>query len=160
MEDEYMRFIKNNLKVIIAFIVGVILAGGIVYATTSASQVSYTTDKNLEINTVAEALNDLYNKQISNGKAEYWNKGVENINKQTTKDIDIGFIPSCIIFSRDNSRCDIVYNSSISTTQQYINGTAYKINYGGTGIVTIGTTNSFRNNHTDNTETWYWYAIK
>lgn len=30
MEDEYMRFIKNNLKVIIAFIVGVILAGGIV----------------------------------------------------------------------------------------------------------------------------------
>lgn len=76
MEDEYMRFIKNNLKVIIAFIVGVILAGGIVYATTSASQVSYTTDKNLEINTVAEALNDLYNKQISNGKAEYWNKGV------------------------------------------------------------------------------------
>ena len=48
-----MRFIKNNLKVIIAFIVGVILAGGIVYATTSASQVSYTTDKNLEINTVS-----------------------------------------------------------------------------------------------------------
>lgn len=58
-----MKFLKNNLKVIIAFIVGVILAGGIVYAAVvSASEVSYTTAKNANITNVQEALNDLYSK--------------------------------------------------------------------------------------------------
>ena len=60
-----MKFLKNNLKVIIAFIVGVILAGGIVYAATSAKDVTYTTSKNGEIKNVEEALNDLYNKKTS-----------------------------------------------------------------------------------------------
>ena len=60
-----MKFIKNNLKVIIAFIVGLILSGGIVYAVTSASQVAYTTTKNAEIETVADALNDLYDKSFN-----------------------------------------------------------------------------------------------
>ena len=55
-----MEFIKNNLKVMIAFIVGIILAGGIVYAATYANQVTYGTDKNVKISTVEEALNDLY----------------------------------------------------------------------------------------------------
>ena len=41
-----MKYLKNNLKVIIAFILGLILAGGIVYAAVSASEVSYTTNKN------------------------------------------------------------------------------------------------------------------
>ena len=62
-----MKILKNNLKVIIAFIVGVILAGGIVYAAVvSASEVSYTTAKNANITNVQEALNDLYSKNQNN----------------------------------------------------------------------------------------------
>ena len=63
-----MKFLKNNLKIIIAFIVGVILAGGIVYAAVSAEQIDYTTDKNTEIKNVKEALNDLYNKNTKTPK--------------------------------------------------------------------------------------------
>ena len=55
------RILKK--EVIIAFIVGLLIAGGIVYAATSASQVTYTTNKNGEVETVADALNDLYNKK-------------------------------------------------------------------------------------------------
>lgn len=61
-----MKFIKNNFKIIIAFIIGVVLAGGIVYAATSASEIEYTVEGRTDINTVADALNDLYiNKKIS-----------------------------------------------------------------------------------------------
>lgn len=59
-----MKFFNNNLKFIIGFIVGVILAGGIVYAAVSANQIIYTTDKNANIKTVADALNDLYNRNL------------------------------------------------------------------------------------------------
>ena len=53
-----MKFLKNNLKVIIAFIVGIILASSIaVYATISASEVDYKNGKK-----VSEALDDLYSK--------------------------------------------------------------------------------------------------
>lgn len=57
-----MKFIKNNLKVIIAFVLGAILTGGIVYAAVSASEVSYTTNKNANVKSVEDALNDLYAK--------------------------------------------------------------------------------------------------
>ena len=59
-----MKFLKNNLKVIIAFMLGVILTGGIVYATVvaSAGDITYTTSKNSSINNVASALNDLYSR--------------------------------------------------------------------------------------------------
>lgn len=60
-----MKLIKNNFKIIIAFIIGSILSSGIVYAVTSASQITYTTTKNAEIETVADALNDLYNKSYN-----------------------------------------------------------------------------------------------
>ena len=56
---------KKILKkeVIIAFIIGIILASSVaVYAAVSASQVTYTTEKSEKINNVAEALNDLYNR--------------------------------------------------------------------------------------------------
>lgn len=58
-----MRFLKEKKGIIISFIIGVILASGIVYAATSAGQVSYTTNKNGEVKTVEDALNDLYNKK-------------------------------------------------------------------------------------------------
>ena len=55
-----MRFLKEKKGIIISFIIGVILASSItVYATGYlVSQISYKDDKN-----VAEALDDLYNKQ-------------------------------------------------------------------------------------------------
>ena len=63
-----MKFLKNNLKVIIIFIVGIVLASGIsVYTTATylynAKDVSYTNDKS-----VADALNDLYIKSVSDPK--------------------------------------------------------------------------------------------
>ena len=98
-----MKFLKDNVKVIIGFIVGVILAGGIVYAATSASQVTYTTNKNAQISTVAEALNDLYNRASKStpteitvvyGSYENTGSGIEgelvgsnNIKKITIKNI-------------------------------------------------------------------------
>ena len=52
-----MKFLKNNLKIIIAFIMGAILATGItVYANINASSITYSNNK-----TVAQALNELYN---------------------------------------------------------------------------------------------------
>ena len=58
-----MKFLKNNLKAIIAFILGVILASSItVYAYSYiASDVKYTKKDGTEIS-VADALNDLYHK--------------------------------------------------------------------------------------------------
>lgn len=61
-----MKFIKNNFKIIIAFIIGVVLAGGIVYATTSAGEIEYTVEGRTDISTVSDALNDLYSK-VPNG---------------------------------------------------------------------------------------------
>lgn len=52
----------KNLKVMIAFILGLILSGGIVYAAVSAKQINYTRE-DTEIKSVEDALNDLYNKQ-------------------------------------------------------------------------------------------------
>ena len=62
-----MKFLKKNLKVIIAFILGFILAGGIAYAAVSisAGDIDYTTSKNANIKNVGQALNDLYNKSAS-----------------------------------------------------------------------------------------------
>ena len=60
-----MKFLKRNIKWIIAIIVGIVIASGIsVYATSQylASQVSYTTDENEKIENVADALDDLYRK--------------------------------------------------------------------------------------------------
>ena len=55
-----MKLIKNNIKGIIGFLIGVILTGGVAYAATSASKVDYTTPKNENIINVEGALNDLY----------------------------------------------------------------------------------------------------
>ena len=68
-----MKFIKRNLKLFIGFLIGTVLAGGIVYAaTTNAKDVTYTTSKNAEISNVADALNDLYKKQIPHKKQTFY----------------------------------------------------------------------------------------
>jgi len=58
-----MNFLRNNLKVIIGFLIGVILASGItVYATSYlAKDISYTKE-GTNIKSVEDALNDLYKK--------------------------------------------------------------------------------------------------
>lgn len=57
-----MKFFKNNFKLIIGIIIGMLFAGGVAYAVTSASDISYTR-QGTNINNVADALNDLYNKK-------------------------------------------------------------------------------------------------
>lgn len=91
---------KKLLKkeVIIAFIVGIILASGIVYAATSANQVTYITSKNENVQNVEQALNDLYklnsNKNLS---VEIINNSYTNgyITTTLTKDYDYIIISGC-----------------------------------------------------------------
>ena len=61
MKNKEKRGITFTALVITILIV-LILAGGIVYAAVSASQINYTTNKNNEIQSVEGALNDLYSK--------------------------------------------------------------------------------------------------
>ena len=92
-----MKFLKNNFKLIIGFIIGIILASGVVYAVTSANQVSYTTEKNEKIETVADALNELYlykKKEITLTGNSYTSRdfscgicGINNVKKITIKNI-------------------------------------------------------------------------
>ena len=63
-----MKFIKNNFKLFIGFLIGLILAGGIVYAVVSAGEIEYTTNKNANIKTVEDALNDLYLENLNSYK--------------------------------------------------------------------------------------------
>lgn len=109
-----MKFLKNNLKLIIAFILGVILTGGIVYAAVSAREVSYTTDKNINIKNVAEALNDLYNKKTQKViiGSEYSNNSHE---------FDVTMIPNYQNLTKDNfylNKVSIHYFNPTSGTEK------------------------------------------
>ena len=68
-----MKFLKNNSKLIVGFIVGVIVASSITVFAYSyfANQVSYTTDNNSNVTNVSEALNDLYSK-INTNETKYY----------------------------------------------------------------------------------------
>ena len=72
-----MNFLKNNLKVIIAFVVGVILASSItVYAYSYlASDVKYTDDKSVQ-----DALDDIYGK-MSNDTKNITSNGIQTLDK-------------------------------------------------------------------------------
>ena len=58
---------KNNVKILLAFLVGILVSSGIVYAATviGASEVSYTDNNNLGESTVQGAIDDLYTKANS-----------------------------------------------------------------------------------------------
>ena len=78
-----MNIIKRNFKVIISFILGGIVFGGLViYATVycNASQVQYTSNKSVE-----NALDDLYNKSVNKGLLN-WNPTTE-----TTYTVEPGY---------------------------------------------------------------------
>ena len=89
-----MKFLKNNLKAIITFLIGVILAGGIVYAATSANQVTYTISKNAQVQTVADALNDLYANYNSHNNLTVFSKNsisnTASTNRTTTINLPKG----------------------------------------------------------------------
>ena len=83
-----MKFIKNNLKVIIGFIIGVILASSItVYAYSYlASDISYTRD-GTNIKSVEEALNELYRnkKETSDDTKSITANGEQELDKYYKK---------------------------------------------------------------------------
>ena len=64
-----MKILKNNIKLIIGFFIGLILAGGVVYAAVSASEIGYTRTGS-SVKNVSEALNELYTK-YNNGELQY-----------------------------------------------------------------------------------------
>ena len=71
-----MNVLKNSIKWIVLIIIFIVISSGIsVFATSTyfANQVNYTTNKNTEIRTVEEALNDLYSKRAIEGKGISWN---------------------------------------------------------------------------------------
>ena len=85
-----MRTINKNLKLILVFIIGVILSGGIVYAVTSASQVIYIRE-GTNINNVSEALNELYLKSQTLGNCKYFEFDHQSNNQINC---DFTFLPS------------------------------------------------------------------
>lgn len=97
-----MNLIKKNLKIVIAFIVGIILASGItVYAfTVSASDVHYTLEDNkYNINNVDEALNKLYEQM---NKAPSLTSGVSGTSANNTSYVSVSG------FSKDSYYIGIV----------------------------------------------------
>lgn len=160
-----MKFLKNNLKLVIGLIIGAILASGItVYATTTylANQVIYTRE-GTDIKNVEEALNDLYGKKITT-KGTEWNSGTL-ITEEGDNDVDIGFIPSKIVFTISSDATTCVYNSEKSTSQTYTcHSTAiatFPLGSDSTSsshIKSIGSTTVFKAGSSG--ATWYWFAVK
>ena len=101
-----MKFLRNNLKVIIAFIIGVLIASGItVYATSYfASNVTYKEGKSVEF-----ALNDLYEKTnsavVTNGTNDKKYKLIDEFKTNTNQ----GYVP--ILTSNDSSKMGIAFCS-------------------------------------------------
>ena len=56
-----MKFIKENLKIVIALVIGIIISGVTVYAVTSSTVVFEPQNNSWNVDTVSDALNDLYN---------------------------------------------------------------------------------------------------
>ena len=63
------KILKNNIKIILAVIVSILATGGIVYAATTANQISYTRS-GTGIANVEQALNDLYARNTSKKNVE------------------------------------------------------------------------------------------
>ena len=92
------NFLKNNLKLIVGFIIGTILTAGIaVYATINANAVDYTNNKK-----VSDALNELYTSfqtQSPTGEGNYWKRGKTQITSGENNYVvlNTGFKPNYIM---------------------------------------------------------------
>lgn len=84
-----MKFFKSNLKVIISFVLGVILASGItVYASSYfAKDITYTENK-----TVEQALNELYSNIGINRKLSELKPGSNTISNNTKETLYVALI--------------------------------------------------------------------
>ena len=71
-----MKILKNNLKLIIGFVIGVILAGGVAYAAVTASEIGYTRT-GTSITNVAQALNNLYEARQRTYTGEFYISGYQ-----------------------------------------------------------------------------------
>ena len=129
-----MKFIKNNLKVVISFIVGVILASSLtVYAYSYlASDIKYTDDK-----TVAYALDELYTTShttITNLTEEKnqletelnslstASKSFSFVSSTNTQTFNLGFKPkyiSCIATLNNSEYETIIYNYDFDSNHVY-----------------------------------------
>lgn len=151
---------KKILKkeVIIAFIIGIILASSIaVYAATiNAKDVDYKDGK-----TVEYALNELYRIGTENKKQNSGTfSSVVGVNE-----INIGFVPSKIVFTKGNG-VTCCYNSEISNSNTYTcNSTGvhtYSLNSDSTDanakILSVGVTTKLYASSAN--ESWYWFAIE
>lgn len=108
---------KKILKkeVILSFVLGVALTSGIVYAATAANQIGYTTNNNIEIKNVEQALNDLYEKINDNVKCV---KGNYSKPQNSSVNIELDFTPSFVFiyfynYYSSQIQC-VVYDSNKS----------------------------------------------
>ena len=158
---------KKILKkeVIISFIVGIILASSIaVYAAAiNAKDVDYTKPGTTTAISVETALNELYSKK-STTKGTEWNCGTL-LAVKGDNNIDVGFVPSRIVFTLSTDGTTCVYNSDKSTTQTYTCHASaiatFPLNSDSTSsshIKSIGTTTVFKG-YADGA-TGYWFAVK
>lgn len=136
-----MNVLKNNIKLIILIIILIIISSGIsVFATSTyfANQVNYTTSKNGEIKTVADALNDLYSNKtigISNDIEEIAlvSKWISNPNTCGSQRYNIG--ESVSVGNSENNKINFYWDSNDGNWY-------FKANQTGNYIVIYGTSNA------------------
>ena len=125
--------------------------------------VNVVTDKKYTEEEYQQFGTEQYNSGYTNGtaiggKGIYWNRGTETIKDGDTADINIGFVPSYIVFTRRGDNCDIAYCSNVSNSKQYIRGVACNLNRGDTGIVSVGEIVKLYSKGKDTV--WDWIAVK
>ena len=143
-----MKFLKNNLKLIIGLIVGAILAGGIVYAAISAREVTYTTSKNAQVQTVADALNDLYK-----NKKETFTKVATDLSSRYDQTVNLTNLPNYTELTTDNFFIDkktLVEEKITDRGSVMTMSVSYDKE---TGILSLGKFKTFYS------DTWVFYTI-
>ena len=106
-----MNFLKSNFKIIIPFVVGLLIAGSIVYAANSARDISYSRGN---IKNVEEALNDLYSK-ISTENIIF--TGANNKNSEMQSYTFLHDNDKAMIFS---GQVSLMYSINSTDTQNFV----------------------------------------
>ena len=103
-----MNLLKENKKLIIGIIIGIIIASGItIYATINANAVDYTNNKK-----VSDALNELY--QLTNGGQAETQINYGEFTTTTATHVNVGFRPNKVAivvpYNRDACYVQYMYN--------------------------------------------------